>query len=234
LQTKSTLFISVFVILVATSIFGCSKTTSTTPALAVTEIIIRSSEKMQAVNSFHFALDQEGGSTPIAFGISMKKASGDVIRPDKLKMTISGTVVGLSLEVQIVRVGEDIYMTNPLSGKWEIPPAEFQVLRVLDPNAFIANVMKLAVNPARLNDEEAEGTLCYHLSGTIDSGDLSAITGNSAEGVAIKTEIWIGINDFLVHKVQLEGKITENEVEGIVRLLRLSNFDKEISIELPE
>ena len=189
---------------------------------------------MQAVSSFHFVLDQQGGTTPIALGISMKKIDGDVVRPDRLKMTISGTVVGMTIEVQMIKVGETIYMTNPLSGKWEIPPAEFDVLTVLDPNAFIAAVMKNAVSPARLNDEEAGGVLCYHLSGTIDSGDLSAITGSSTKGVPITTEIWIGTGDFLVRQVSLKGKITESEVEGIIRLLHLSDFDKPVSIELPQ
>jgi hypothetical protein len=164
----------------------------------------------------------------------MKKASGDVVRPDRLKMTISGTVVGMTLKVEMVKVGEVLYMENPLTHKWELPPPEFEVLSVLDPNAFIATVMKDAENPSRLDNEEAEGALCYHLNGTIDSGDLSAITGIVSGGVPINTDIWIGTDDFLVRKVKLEGKITENEAEGIIRFLRLSAFDKQVSIELPE
>jgi len=37
-----------------------------------------------------------------------------------------------------------------------------------------------------------------------------------------------------VRLIRLEGKITESEVPGIVRTLKLSNFDEEVSIELPE
>ena len=38
----------------------------------------------------------------------------------------------------------------------------------------------------------------------------------------------------MVRLIKLEGKITEAEVLGIVRTLKLSNFNEEVSIELPE
>jgi hypothetical protein len=225
----------VLVIVFAMFINGCAEqTTTTTTALTASQIIDESSEKMQEIDSFHFALDQVGGGTPITMGIEMKKAYGDVVRPDRIKMTISGTVSGMSLEVQMVTVGGVMYMTNPLSGKWELPPDEFQILCVLDPNDFIAAVMKGVVGLTKLDDGKSAGVLCYHLSGSIDSGDLSAITGSSAKGVTINVEIWIGKEDLLARSFELSGKITETEVDGIVRTLNLSNYNQPVNIELPQ
>jgi lipoprotein LprG len=215
-------------------ITSCAKQAASPQPLTASQIIDKSSEKMQAINSFHFSLDQVGGGTPIAMGIEMKKAYGDVVRPDRLKMTISGTVSGMSLEVQLITVSGVMYMTNPLSGKWELPLAEFKVLSVLDPNTFIAVVMKDITGLTKLNDEESAGVLCYHLSGSINSDDLSAITGSSVKGVAINIEVWIGKDDLLVRNIKVAGKITETELPGIVRTLDLSNFDQEVSIILPE
>jgi hypothetical protein len=53
-------------------------------------------------------------------------------------------------------------------------------------------------------------------------------------GTAIGVELWIGKGDLLVRSIKLTGKITENEVSGIVRILSLSNFDESISIALPQ
>jgi lipoprotein LprG len=215
-------------------ITSCAKQTASPQPLTASQIIDKSSEKMQAINSFHFVLDQVGGGTPIAMGIEMKKAYGDVVRPDRLKMTISGTVSGMSLEVQMITVSGVMYMTNPLSGKWELPPAEFKVLSVLDPNTFIATVMTDVTGLTELNAEELAGVPCYHLSGSINSDDLSAITGSSVKGVVISIEVWIGKDDLLVRNIKVAGKITETELPGIVRTLDLSNFDQEVSIILPE
>jgi hypothetical protein len=230
-RQSSTLIVVISFVIFMVTVTGC---TQSTPApLSASEIISKSSEKMEAINSFHFVLDQVGGGTPIAMGLEMTNAVGDVVRPDRLKATISGTLSGMFLEVQIITVGEEIYMTNPLTGKWELLPAQFSILKVFDPNTGIAAIMKGMVDLANLGDEKMEGANCYHLSGSIDSDELRPITVSSVEGVAIPIEVWIGQEDFLMRHIKLEGRITDNEVEGIIRTLKLSNFNGEVSIEVP-
>jgi len=230
-RQSSTLIVVLSFIIFVVTVAGCTKTTPT--PLSASEIISKSSDKMEAINSFHFVLDQVGGGTPIAMGLEMTNAVGDVVRPDRLKATISGKLSGMFLEVQIVSVGEEMYMTNPLTGKWELLPTQFSVLKVFDPNTGIASIMKGVVDITKLSDEEVEGAICYHLSGSIDSDELRPITVSSVPGVTIHIEVWIDQEDFLVRHIRLEGKITETEVEGIIRTLKLSNFNEEVSIEVP-
>jgi len=125
-------------------------------------------------------------------------------------------------------------MTNPLNGKWETPGTAFNVLSLFDPNTGIAAILKGLTGAARLEDATAGGVLCYHLSGSIKSEDLKAITGSAAQGTAIAAELWIGQNDFLIRDVKLTGQITETEVAGIVRTLSLSNFNTPVTIDLPQ
>jgi hypothetical protein len=232
---KKTICLLMALFIFAALVFsGCGKSTPTPTELTPAEIINRSGEKMQALNSFHFVLDQGGKGSPLAMGVEMIKAEGDVVRPDKLQMTISGTAMGMSLEVKMVTVGEKTLMTNPLSSKWEVPPAQFQVLNVFDPGTGIASIMKGITIPAKLADEEMGGALCYHLTGSTTSDALRPITGSAVEGATIKAESWIGKEDFLVRHIKLEGKITESEKEGIVRTIDLSRLNQPISITLPE
>jgi hypothetical protein len=213
---------------------GCGKSTPTPAEMTPAEILNQSGDKMQAISSFHFALDQGGKGSPLAMGVEMTKAEGDVVRPDRLQMTIAGTAMGMALEVKTVTVGEKTLMTNPLSGKWEVPPAQFQVLNVFDPANGIAAIMKGITSPARLADEPMGGTLCYHITGSITSDALRPITGSAVPGATIKAETWIGKEDLLVRNIKLEGKITESEKEGIVRTIALSKLNQSISITLPE
>jgi hypothetical protein len=219
-------------IIILALISGCSGTT--TSSVPAQEIVSKSSDKMQALNSYHFALDQVGGGTPITMGIEMKKADGDVLKPDRLKMSISGTALGFTIQVQMVTVGSTIEMTNPLSGKWENLSDQFKMLSLFDPNSGIAAILRGISNASKLADEQSGGVNCYHLTGNIKSDALTALTGTSASGVDINTELWIGTDDFLVRTIKLTGKITETEVSGIVRTLTLSNFNQAVSIELPQ
>ncbi|OGO31230.1 MAG: hypothetical protein A2Z29_09330 [Chloroflexi bacterium RBG_16_56_11] len=213
---------------------GCSRATPSPTALTAAEIFQNSGEKFQALSSFHFVLDQIGGGTPVTGGIEMTKAQGDVARPDGLQTTISGTALGMFLEIRLVISGNRTFMTNPLSGKWEALPDQFKILSLFDPGAGVAAIMKDVAQPVRLEDEELGGTLCYRLKGTIVSDSLRPIIGSAATGVSISAEVWIGKEDFLARHIRLEGKITESEKAGIVRTLELSGFNQPVSIKLPE
>ena len=232
---KRMFFISVALLTVIIIVItGCAKATPSPTESTAAEIFHKSSEKIQAINSFHFVLDQVGGGTPIAMGIEMTKAQGDVVRPDNLQATISGAAMGMSLEIKLIISGGITYMTNPLSGKWEVLPDQFKILGLFDPTTGIAAIMKDIAVPTKLGDEVVGGTVCYHLKGSITSDSLRPIIGSAATGLAISAEVWIGKEDFLARHIKLEGKITESEKEGIVRTLDLSNFDQEVSIKLPE
>jgi hypothetical protein len=234
MKKRLTCLIATFgLVIVTATLLGCGGS-QTTASLSAAEIISQSSAQMQALNAYHFVLDQTGGGTPIGMGVEMKKAEGDIVRPDKLKTTITGTAMGISVSVQIISVGGVLKMTNPLNGKWETPPASFNVLSLFDPNTGIAAILKGLTGAAKLEDAQAGGVPCYHLSGSIKSEDLKAITGSAAQGTAIVAEIWIGRNDFLIRDVKLTGQITETEVAGIVRTLSLSNFNAPVTIDLPQ
>lgn len=215
-------------------ITGCSGTNSSSTTLSPAAILSKSYNSMQSVNSFHFVLKQVGGGTPITSGIEMTGAEGDIVRPDKMQTTIDGTAMGTSIEVKMVTTGGKTVMTNPLSGAWETPPAQFAVLSVFDPGTGIAAIIKGMTDPASLTNEQVGDTLCYHLKGGIASEALKPITGSAVTGTTISAEVWIGTQDFLVRQVKLTGKITDGENDGIVRTLTLSNFNQNVNITLPQ
>jgi lipoprotein LprG len=224
------------VVLLVILLAACGPKAPPTPTpLTAAEIIEKSAEKMETLSSFHFELDQVGGGTPIAMGLEMTKAVGDVARPGKLKTTISATIAGMFLEVGIITVGETTYMTNPLTMQWEPLPSEFSAVALFNPDIGIKAIIKGVKNPTKLEDEEVAGIFCYHLKGTLDSSDLRPFVGSAAlEGIPIGTEIWIGKDDFLLRQIKLEGRLTEAEKPGIIRTITLSKFDQPVTIELPE
>ena len=126
------------------------------PPLTAAEIIEKCSERIETLNYFHFDLDQEGGGTPIAMGLEMTAASGDIARPDKLKIEISATTLGMSLEVGVITVGATTYMTNPFTSQWEPLPNEFTAVRLFDPDTGITAIIGGIEEATELGGEEIE------------------------------------------------------------------------------
>ena len=205
------------------------------PNLTPREIIDTASPKLDEVESFHFELSQEGGGTPIAMGLEMTGVKGDIEPPDKLKMEIEAKWVGQFMEAELVTVGTITYMTNPLTGKWELLGEDFNAVTLFQPSTGIKAVMESLTDLAMLEAETVDKVLCFHLKGMIVSEVLDAIAvGHAAEGLIVKTDIWIGIDDFIFRKVVFDGRICKDENEGIVRVLALSKINEPVIIELPE
>lgn len=238
-EMKSRLGIAIAIIsivLAALLLSACGKTAPSAPPLPLTapEVIGRSLESMAEIKSFHFVLEHDGGGTPIAMGLMMDKAEGDIARPDRLKAKISTTIMGGFVEIEVITVGSVIYMTNPLTMKWELLPTEFSAVSIFDPDAGFTAILEGMTGLVKLEEERVNGLLSYHIAGQTPSEYLSSITLSSVEGVMIDTEIWVDTEDFLLRRIRLEGQITKGEKAGIVRTISLSDFDQVVEIELPK
>lgn len=211
---------------------GCSANKADN--LTTADVLTKSYDSMQAAKSFHFAMEHDTGGTPISKDIIMTKLAGDIASPDKLQATINGTYAGTAIEVKLVTVSGKTYMTNPISGLWEVAPDSFKVLSVFDPSNGVAAIIKGLTDATNAGDEKVGSSQCYHLKGDVLSETLAPLTGTTATGAKIGTEVWIDKKTFLVQQVKLTGKITDTEADGITRTLTFSNYNKNIDITLPE
>lgn len=233
------IFMSGFLISLAVPLLsGCSEPPVNSPELTAVEIIDSCAGKVETVDSFHIEITQVGGTTPLAMGLQMSKAAGDVVRPDRLKGEVTATVSGLPVRVQVITVGNTTFLTNPLNGKWEPFPSQFSAAGIFDADAGIASVFRAVTNLSKLGDEGVGGLSCYHIKGNITTDDLIPITRiftlNSLKGVNIASEIWCDKVDFLPRQIRLEGQITKEEKPGIIRTITLSDFNENAEIELPQ
>jgi len=229
---KSLCLFTATILLMCAVLAGCSS--SSVENLSPADVLAKSYDSMQAAKSFHFSMEHDTSGTPISKEILMTKLSGDIVSPDKLQATIIGTYAGMAIEVSLVTVSGQTYMTNPISGSWEPAPNSFKVLSVFDPSNGVASIIKGLTNVTDLGDEKMSGTKCYHLKGDVLSENLATLTGTTATGVKVGTEVWISKKDFLVQQVKLTGKITDTEADGITRTLTFTNYNKDIDIKLPE
>ncbi len=234
---KLALILNLIVILLLAACSGNNDAPSEEPLpeLSAEEIIAQASPNIDSLSSFHFKLTEEGGGTPIAMGLKMLMAEGDIAPPDKLDMRIEAEWFGQFAQAKLVTVGTITYMTNPINGKWEELSNDFDAVTLFKPDTGIKMVMESVTNLSRLSVGNAGGTMCFHLVGDLEAMALNDIAvGHAAEGLTVKTDIWIGVGDFLLRKVMFDGRITQEEDEGITRTLDLSQFNEPVEIVLPQ
>lgn len=212
---------------------GCKKAEPTLLSLSASEIIDKSGERTSKVNSFHFEITHVGGGTPLVKGLEMSEAIGDIVKPGKLKTSISAKMGVILVEVDVITVGKTTYMTNPLNREWELLSNEFSAISLFDPDTGIAAILKDMTDLTKLDDEKIDSISCYHIKGKVPCESLRPITLSSIEGVKIDVEVWIDKKEFLLYQIRLEGKITDTEKPGIIREIRLSDFDQEVEIDIP-
>ena len=197
------------------------------------EILPKVVERVGAVKSFHFRLEHENGLSPMPLDLKLKTAEGDVQVPDRMKAKLEADVAGALLRVEVVGIGKEGWMTNPFSREWQPLPAGTTISAIFDPAAGIQAVAGSLQDVRVAGVEKVGGDNTYLLEGQIDSGVLKAAVPIAEPGLTVNVKVWVGVDDYNIRQVRLEGPFASGEPENIVRILILSNFDEPVSIEPP-
>src|SRR3989304_2977309 len=192
----------------ATSCGGGGKKQPEGPLPSAEEAVARLVERANAVESFHFKLDHEGGLSPIPLTLKLKTAEGDIAVPDRLKAKIEAQN-GAVVNVDIIGIGDKAWMTNPFSRQWQELPSGVTIRNIFDPAAGIRAVAGALESVSVATGEEVNGVATHPIKGDVDSGV------------------------FPLRRIRLEGPSSPDEPAGIVRILELSRFDEPVQIEPP-
>ena len=195
------------------------------------EALLRESGRaMEGLSSFHFRLDHERGGTALLPTLVVDEAEGDVVKPDKISAQFVGGFAGFGYKSSLVTIGDDSYMTNPLTGKWESVPKEVSPLGFFDPGKGVVTMMSQIAAPILL--EAGEGV--YRIAGTLPAEALAPLVGTTVEGVTVGVEVTIGADDLYLQRARFDGKLKETEDPDTVRVITLSRFNEPVAIEPPQ
>lgn len=219
---------------------------SPTPELkSAEEILDASNMAMDEVESFHFVMDMQltmGGE-----GLSMEipmSFEGDVQSPDKVAGTLSLSFLGISMDSEIITIGDTTYMTDPETGEWQVSTGD--ELFGLDQFAGGINSPESFIDPQEeafselevVGEETLNGIPVIHLTGSMMMDEIGG------DGV-FDVDIWFGAEDNYLYQMVIEGTTTMEEIEDspfgagggeleMVITITLSDYGKEVLIEAPE
>ncbi|MCH9010149.1 MAG: LppX_LprAFG lipoprotein [Chloroflexi bacterium] len=192
-------------------------------------ILERSGEAMEALESFHFRLIHESGGTPIGQGLVIREVQGDVARPDKISLEVSGLAGSFTMRLSLITIGDNGFISNPITGEWETVPAEVSPLGFFEPTRGVSEIMRRIESPRLISTDDDS----YTISGTIASEGLASLFGAVEEGNSIDIDVVIDATSLFLLEARLEGRITTLEEDGVIRIITLSRFNEPVVIESP-
>ena len=212
---------------------GAATPTLAPPSLSTGEVLLRTSQVMAEVSSFRFDLETQGGATPIPTGLEMTGAEGVMSQPDRVDVNVKARFSGFVVEVHVISVGEETFMTNPVTGAWQRFESGLSPVAFFDPAQGMALVLDSVSQVSFLPEDTVDGLEAYHLRGRLPASAVQFIAGSFVEGSVLDAELWISREDFHLRRLRLDGQITEGEPPGLVRLLTFSDFDQPFDIQPP-
>ena len=186
---------------------------------------------MQNLSTFHVRLEHEGGTTQFAPGVVLSEAEAEIINPDRMGASFKAQFGTLAVNSEFIAIGEDNWLTNPLSGEWEPIDADVSPLGFFNPrrgiNVILAEVHSVEEPP------DVNGAV-YTLNGSVPAKALESLLGPSIEGATVTARLVIDTDGYYLTEARVDGRVVPTDVEGVVRLLWLSRFNEPMTVEAPQ
>ena len=226
------------VLLLAAALAACTQQSAATPMPSPTPVdpraeLRRTADRLLALESVSFVLDQTVGATTLSPGIEMNRAYGAVIVPGKFGVTVEAQVANLYVELGMASIDGVSYMTNPITGQWAVVPAESIPINLLTLGSTLAGIVQVVQSPELLGKTTLDGIDAYHISGSILSEDLSELVPGADDGYPVLLEMWIEQQSGTLRKATITGQVTSEDVPDAMRVLTLDDINQSVTIDPP-
>jgi len=210
----------------------------TLPDLPPGEIVTRAGEAMLNVPSMHFKIDISGAPVVLnpTTALQLRSVEGDFGRPDKMGVHLKVIVAVAAAEMDMIALGNEQYVTDVLTKKWEVLPPQFgfNPAIMFDPKVGLEQVLKGGVDNAQLvGVESIDGINAYRIKGSLDGARVQGMSGGLLSKGRMDVELWAEGSTFLPRKAILidTGSDPKNPSTWT---LSFSSFGKTVDITAPQ
>ncbi|NLE74075.1 MAG: LppX_LprAFG lipoprotein [Actinobacteria bacterium] len=213
---------------------GCSGRDPATPVDAA-EVLRSAIEPMKIASSFHFsyAVTKPQGSKPPQ-GTEIVSIVGDVSLEGSMKATVDLNQSGVPLQFQFVATEDIHYVQNPTSQKWQSVPADLSPIGRINLSSGAVQILEQVRHAKYISTKKIGGVMCYEVEGSVAATDIADIVASANATTDLHCVIWIGVDDRLLHRIQLTGAAEVDEDPRVLRTIELSRFDEPLVIEVPQ
>ena len=186
-------------------------------------------------SSVHFLLKVDGSTyLDVNETIELKEVEGDLKRPDRAKAEAEVQIGFASFDVGLVAIGDDVYMTNFLSGDWERGPSDFDFnpALIFDGDRGVGSVLRKMEELELGEGSEIGSTEVVQITGSVAQRDISQLVAGSLEGDVIGVTIWMDASNGELLEIELAEP---DDVDGDPTswVITFSDHNEPVTIEAP-
>jgi hypothetical protein len=189
----------------------------------------------ESLRTVHFTLSHQEGRTSMGGLLMMDTADGDVQFPDNVKAAFAGSVpaFNVAVRIQMLQIGKDAVISDPFGGQWRAVDAASLPFHFTDLDKTLARAFRALERPTASVGQPEGGAPTYRIAGAIPTDVLVALLPSAVTGKRAQVELVVGQQDKLPRLIRIQGPLLADDIPTVVRILRLSSFDKPVSVELP-
>lgn len=191
-------------------------------------------DQLLALESAAFILEHLEGATELFPGVLMTKAYGEVLIPDRFRVTVEAEsqFPRSYLEISIITIDDTSYMTGIFGGRWSEVSTESLPFNLSGLGQTLADIVSAVQQPRAVRAEKLNGVDTVHIRGEIASEDLSGLVPGAGEGFSVGLDLWLEENG-LLRQVHIVGRVIPTDDVNTVRQLTLDNINLPVTINPP-
>jgi hypothetical protein len=214
-------------IFAAVVVAACGGSSATELPLA--EVLATAGSQFDALEAVRFSIEVDG--VPVFFDdegtLAATAADGQYSAPGSFQALVDVTAFGLATQLGAISVGEDRWVTNPVTGEWDLLAigTGFDPLVLFDPdNGVGATVSNLDATLISFDKR-------YHIRGTVGGPTVKVLTAGLLEEGELDVDLYIDGDSLQVVELAFD---TES-AEGLSNwTISFSEFDEPVTIDPPE
>ncbi len=210
--------------------------TPTATPVTAQAVLSLASQRFEQINSLHFDLQIQGNVALDQQGtIKLHGATGDLLRPNSAKAKANVTFLGANLSINMVSIGTDQYITNPVTGSWEQAPSDlgYDPAILFDKNQGISHVLQDVQNPTIAGSDTVNGSDAYHITGTVTKADAQPIAGGALKNDSLPVDLWITKDKHDVVKLVIHDSSGSSGSSATTWTLLLTQQNEQVTITKP-
>lgn len=221
----------IFALMLACLGAACQQPAQPKP-LTAEDVLAHATEAARTLDSLHVVLTIQGVAAPIATGLGLTRAEGDLRRPADAHLKLTLMFGTSTLESELRAIDGRTFVRNPLGSRFEELRGAARIA-LLDPEAGLVAVIP-RITDAALAAREMDGNVTLHrVDGRIPSEAVSQLIGGSPTGSPVSLQAWVRETDWFPRRLTLSGASLVGDQPEVIRTIEITGWNQPVTIPTP-
>ncbi len=194
------------------------------------EVVGRASAALVEAGSVWFLLKHQNGFTEALGGLELTRVEG-AINDYGMSINAEANLGRIYIEVDAVLIGTDTWLTNPLTGEWELLPQEENPIGFLQPIAAIKGVLD-GLEDAEFIEPPESGE-DFLITSPLKAEALASLLGETRPNGVGVAEVVFDHQSFEMKSARITGALQLRDTDETVRILEISRYGETFDIKPP-